>query len=529
MKSNNSISRREFLQWTAAGGAGLLSSSSLAQYATRTGRKERSNDVMAKARPNIIFIMCDEMRWDAAGFAGSSFIQTPVLDRLAETGICFENAYCASPVCSPARASWFTGLYPHAHLQFRNYSPSRKGVWGSHMPETCITIGDVLKSAGYRCGNVGVWHLGNDHAPQHGFVDFWRTYRYLGGEHKDPLFEYFKSEGVPNPYAGDAEGIILYENTLPFGKITDPRQQRTTWTINQSLEFLDQPHEDPFLLVIGVKDPHPRMIVTQELLDLYPEDQMPLPDSLRDPLVGKPDYQSRMKFRVRDNVTDQQFRKMFAYYYALITHIDRQVGRLLDALEQKGLADNTIVVFTSDHGEMLGDHGFVEKCLMYESSVKVPCLVSWPDRLPAGMRVKTPLAGVDLMPTLLDFAGAPIPGPIDGRSIAEALLSGREPEPQPIFAEIASQQSIYGPKEYAQNREHMAAHVMALDGKWKYIRSRFDDDELYDLQQDPHEMSNIADLAENQEQITAMRGQIAEMLGHTGPGLYNWCLDERKE
>ena len=527
MKFDNLISRREFLQRTASGGIGLLSSNSLAQYTTRAGRKERNGDAMTQAKPNIVFIMCDEMRWDSAGFAGSSFIQTPNLDRLAEAGVCFENAYCASPVCSPARASWFTGLYPHAHLQLRNYSPRLKGVWGSHMPESCITIGDVLKQAGYHCANVGVWHLGNDHAPQHGFVDFWRTYRYLGPDHTDPLFDYFKREGVLNLYAGNAEGITKYENTLPFGTITDPRQQRTTWTIDRSLEFLGRTHEEPFLLLIGIKDPHPRMLVSQELLDLYPEEQIPLPDSLRDPLVGKPGYQSSMKFRVRDNVTDQQFRRMFAHYYALITHIDRQVGRLLAALQEKGLADNTIVVFTSDHGEMLGDHGFVEKCLMYDPSVKVPCLVSWSDKLPAGMRVKTPLAGVDLIPTLLDLAGVPIPEPIDGRSVAEALLSGSEPEPQPIFAEIASQQSIYGPGDYTQDREHMAAHIMALDGRWKYVRNRFDDDELYDLQADPDEMSNMANLAEHQEQITTMRRQIAEMLSHTGPGLYDWCLDDQ--
>ena len=185
--------------------------------------------------------MCDQMRWDAAGFAGSSVVQTPHLDQLAQSGVCFENAYCASPVCSPARASWLTGLYPHAHLQLKNYGPNFVGQWGSYLPSDSVTIGDVLKSAGYRCGMVGPWHLGNDHLPQHGFDDFWCTYRYLGKDSPDPLFDSFDRAGVPNLYLKDAEGMTQYGNTLEFGVITDPRQQRTTWTIDRALEFIQQP------------------------------------------------------------------------------------------------------------------------------------------------------------------------------------------------------------------------------------------------------------------------------------------------
>ena len=116
----------------------------------------------------------------------------------------------------------------------RNYGPGRKGEFGACLPDGCVTIGDVLKAAGYRCGIVGPWHLGDDHRPQHGFTDFWCTYRYLG-EHPDPLFDYFEREGVPNLYLSDAPGMTLYENTLGFGTIEDPRQQRTTWTVDRSL------------------------------------------------------------------------------------------------------------------------------------------------------------------------------------------------------------------------------------------------------------------------------------------------------
>ena len=464
--------------------------------------------------------MCDQMRWDAAGFAGSPIVQTPHLDQLAANGVCFENAYCASPVCSPARASWLTGLYPHAHLQLRNYGPGRKAQFGCYLPQDSITIGDVLKSAGYRCGMVGPWHLGDDHNPQHGFTDFWRAYRYQGG-YPDRLFDYFEQEGVPNLYLSNAPGMTLYENTLEFGTIDDPRQQRTTWTVDRSMEFIQGANDAPFFLFASIKDPHPRILVPPELLEYYPEDQMPLSSSLRDPLDGKPEFQRRGKFRIRPTVTDEQFRRIMAYYYALITHIDAEVGRILKTLEERDLIDNTIVAFISDHGELLGDHGYVEKCLMYEASVRVPCVISWLGQVPIGTRVAAPLAGVDLMPTLLHLANAIPPTPIDGRSVADAILNGREPEPQPIFAEIASLDAIY---HGAQEPEQLAAHVMVRDENWKYIWNRFDIDELYDLDADPGEMNNVADDSKHRNRVSAMRNRIVEMICRTGPGPYEWCL-----
>ena len=478
---------------------------------------------MAHTRPNIILIMCDQMRWDAAGFAGNPIVQTPHLDRLAQDGVCFENAYCPSPVCSPARASWLTGLYPHAHLQLRNYGPGRKGEWGCYLPNDCVTIGDVLQQAGYRCGIVGPWHLGDDHRPQHGFEDFWCTYRYLGPDYPDPLFDYFEREGVPNLYSRGAEGVTQYGNTMEFATLTDPRQQRTTWTIDRSIEFLQRRSEEPFFLFASIKDPHPRILIPPELLECYPEYQIPISRSFPDPLHGKPKYQERAKFRIPDTVTEEQLRRMIAHYYALITHIDDQTGRLLRTLRDQGAIDNTIVAFISDHGEMLGDHGFTEKCFMYEPSVRVPCLISWPEKLPRETRMSTPFAGVDLMPTLLDLVGAFPPEPTDGRSIADALLDGTEPVAQPIFAEIASLDAIY---HNAQDAEQLAAHVMNFDGRWKYIRNRFDIDELYDLKTDPGEMHNIAHQPEQGERIASMRRQIAEMVCHTGPGPYEWCLSD---
>jgi arylsulfatase A-like enzyme len=474
----------------------------------------------AARRPNILWVMCDQLRWDALGCTGSGYVHTPNIDALARRGVVLRNAYCASPVCSPARASWLSGLYPHATGQWINYGPRRAGQPGCRMREDVVTIADVLAAEGYRCANAGVWHLGDDEHPQHGFEAGWITYRYHR-DPDDPLVRYFADCGVANPYRGGAPEVQRYgPNTLPFGTIADPRQQRTTWTVDRAVELLDDLAGSPFFLLCGVKDPHPEMMVMPELLTRYPEAEVPLPVSRHDPLAGKPRYQHHAKFRIPPGtLDDRSYQRMFAHYYALITHIDAEMGRLLDHLQRLGLTDDTVVVFSSDHGEMLGDHGFVEKCLMYEESVRVPCIVAWPAGLPAGHEVRGAVGGVDLMPTLLELAGAPIPAPMDGHSIADALRRGTEPPPVPVLAElaeIASQDAILAP-------EQLAAHVMLRDGDWKYVRNRHDIDELYDLAADPREMCNLAATPAHGERLTAMRHRIAGLLRTTGPGPYAWC------
>ena len=477
-----------------------------------------------KMSPNIVWVNCDQLRWDAVGYSGNPAIRTPNIDRLAERGVWFENAYCASPVCSPARASWFTGLYPHAHHQYINYGPDRREIWGCYLPEDAVTIGDVLKRQGYACGNVGVWHLGADESPQHGFTDLWIAYKYLHGGFPDPFFCYLEDQGLSNPYANNAEGVFRYGKELPLGVLTDPRQQRTTWTVDRSLEFLEQDHQIPFFLLIGIKDPHPPCIPPQELLALYPLDKLPFPENFHDGLEGKPAYQSRVRCRVPPgSVNVEDFRTVMRYYYALVTHVDHEIGRLVECLERRGIFDQTIFVVNSDHGEMLGNHGFVEKCLMYEESVRVPCLISWPEGIPENQQVSAPLAGVDMVPTLLDLVEAPIPEKMDGRSFAADIRTGRQPVAKPIFAEIASDAAI-NKGQFVP--EQFAAHVMVRDGEWKYVWNRHDESELYHLDTDPSEMINLALDSSYGNRINKMKHLITDMLRNSGPGIYKWCLQD---
>lgn len=212
---------------------------------------------------------------------------------------------------------------------------------------------------------------------------------------------------------------------------------------------------------------------------------------------------------------------MMAHYFALITHIDDQLGRLIGYLEKTGTLDNTLIAFISDHGEMLGAHGFVSKRVLYEESVRVPCILSWPAGLKKPCRVQTPFAGVDLMPTLLELAGISLECEVDGRSIATDLFQAGEPEVRPIFAEIATWEALDCTSD---NDEELAAQVMVRDGTWELVWNRFDQDELYNLDCDPKEMVNRVTEPNQASRIDVMRDLIREMIRGTGSGVYNWCM-----
>ena len=202
-------------------------------------------------RPNIVWVNCDQLRWDAVGYAGNPLIHTPHIDRLAARGVWFENAYCASPVCSPARASWFTGLYPHAHRQFINCTaeadPER--FLAAEVP----TIGDLLKPYGYACGNAGVWHLGTDERPQHGFDDFWACFSYVYDKSfPGPLL---RLPGAPGPLqslrARRGGGVPLRQGDADGACSPTRASSAAPGTVDRALEFLQHDHERPYLLLVG--------------------------------------------------------------------------------------------------------------------------------------------------------------------------------------------------------------------------------------------------------------------------------------
>ncbi|MBP6965190.1 MAG: sulfatase-like hydrolase/transferase [Armatimonadetes bacterium] len=415
--------------------------------------------------PNILFILTDDQGPWAMGCAGNDEIRTPNLDRLAKTGVRFDSFFCASPVCSPARASIVTGRIPSAHGvhdwlrtgdTIAKYEPEGDGrliEYLAGMPGYT----DYLAAAGYTCAISGKWHLGDCHHPQKGF-SFWEVHSKGGG----PYY------GAPMVHAGET-----YE---------EPRYVTDAIT-DTALGFLDsmgQMRREPFYLSVHYTAPHApwnRENHPAERWDDYFENCRF--DSV--PSTEIPPEWVRKVQRFAD--TPERRRTMLSGYFAAVTAMDANVGRLLDWLETHNLREETLVVFMGDNGMCMGHHGVYGKgngtrpLNMFEESVKVPFIVSQPGRVPEGVVCSEMLSQYDFMPTLLDYVGIENPQAekLPGRSFV-SLLMGKEEAGRDevvVFDE-------YGPVRMVRTKD------------WKYVH-RYPDgpNELYHLSVDPREMTNL--------------------------------------
>ncbi len=425
-------------------------------------------------RPNILFILTDDQGAWAMGCAGNRELRTPNLDRLAATGIRFENFFCVSPVCSPARASILTGRIPSQH-GIHDWLRS-----GNHVAEGALIAylagqpgyTDALAAAGYTCGLSGKWHLGDAHHPQKGFI-FWRAHAAGSG-----------------PYYGAPmirDGELYHEPAYVTDVITA-----------NALAFLEQEAATaaPFYLSVHYTAPHSpwnRDNHPQALYDDYYHN-CPFDSTPRLPMHP---WQINSAPYGHDEATR---RAILAGYFAAVTAMDAGVGRLLDWLEAHDLREHTLVIFSSDNGMNMGHHGIYGKgngtfpLNMFDTSVKVPVLISRPGHAPQGIVNSDLLSHYDILPTLLDYVGLPNPqaATLPGVSFAPLLRGARLPE----------RDSVVVFDEYGPVR-------MIRDRAWKYIhRYPYGPHEFYDLVNDPHETHNlIADIG-YASRIAEMKGRL---------------------
>lgn len=483
----------------------------------------------ANKHPNILLVMFDQMRYDCAGFMGNRQVRTPVMDRLAREGVVFSNAYCAAPQCSPARASWLTGLYPHTHGQLTNYSPRRRTRAGGFLPPNVTTLSDVLADAGYRCGLAGTWHLGNDETPQHGFQAAWDPYKYADPDTFDSYKTNLKEHDLLDLYGqgqrgslGSSVTAVAKGESFVDTSVMPTEHLRTSWSVDKAIEFV-KTQAEPFFFFLSIKDPHPPILPPAECCAGYDPADISLPRDWQSTLAGRPDFLRDNPLFGAANYTPDLLREIIAHYYALITHIDNQLGRLMDCLNSDAVAEPTILCMLSDHGEMMGEHGCFGKGLMYEGSVRVPCLLHEPSRLASGARIREPFAGVDLMPTLLDLAGVAPPAQLQGRSFAASATTGVEPGFQnTVFAEIGNWRKTANDATEAD----LAQTLMVRRGPWKYIIHRDDTlRELYNLDTDPAEAENRADDPLAATVLSDLHARAVQRLEEDGPGPYQWVID----
>ncbi len=419
---------------------------------------------MPDDRSNVIFILTDDQGPWAAGCYGNDEIRTPNLDRLAASGVRFENFFCSTPVCSASRASFLTGKTASAHGIHDWIRGLNTGPDAAAYLEGQVAYTDILAANGYTCGLSGKWHLGASETPQHGF-SHWFAHEKGGGDYNDALM-------VRDGQMRVIPGYV------------------TTAMTDDALEFIDANAAGPFYLSVHYTAPHsPWIGHPQEIVDSYADCPfLSCPQEPIHPDAGPLTHQMHGR------------REMLQGYFAAVTAMDADVGRLLDRLEALDIRDNTLVVFVSDNGFSCGHHGFWGKgngtspLNMYENSVKVPFIVSHPDRLPAGHVTDALASAYDFMPTLLEYLGFDMSDDeqLPGRSFVAALMGETDPGNDAVII-----YDEYGPTRMIRTRE------------WKYIH-RYPDGphQLFDLVTDPDERNNRIDDPNQADRIADLRGRL---------------------
>ena len=416
----------------------------------------------AQERPNIVFILIDDQRFDAASALGHPFLETPHLDRLIERGVLFENAFVTTSLCSPSRASILTGQYAHRHGVLDNRT---------RLDPQTPTFPQELQGAGYRTAFVGKWHMGGtSDAPRPGF-DRWVS---------------FPGQG------------LYYNQTFNIDGERVPRQGYTTDLITDyALDFLAarQGAEEPFLLYVSHKAVHASFRAAERHVGSYAGKRYPPPPTManrHDNYEGKPNWveAQRRSWHGVDGLYDNtvDFQQFAVDYAETMRGVDDSVGRIVGALEEQGLLDRTLLVFTSDNGFQFGEHGLIDKRTMYEASIRVPLVVLAPgfEGGAGGLRRPEMILNLDFAPTFLEAAGLEVPSTVQGRSFL-GLIEGDGAERSPW--RDAFLYEYFWERAFPQTPTVLGVRT----DRYKFMRFHgiWDRYELYDLEADPDERNNL--------------------------------------
>ncbi len=470
------------------------------------------------AKPlNILLITSDQQHYNTLGSLNDK-IKTPALDRLCNEGTRFDRAYCPNPTCTPTRASIITGMYPSQH-----------GAWslGTKLPETVPTVGEAFSKAGYKTALIGKAHFqplateqGNESIecqPLLRDLDFWRKFHgpWYGFDHVELSRNHTCESHVGMHYAiwmeenGLADWADYFDPYPPDAEAMEKRRENRTWDIPQEFHYTkwtgdrtiaqieeSADSDKPFFIWSSFHDPHPPYKVPEPWASLYdPNDMAPgqltagehdkNPAHFGMTQEDDPDFKGKYfedqnihgaKSHLRDM---DELKKDMACYYGMVSFMDQQIGRILDALDEKGLAKNTLVVFSSDHGHFIGEHGLIAKAIHhYEDLLRVPFIVRWPGKTPAGKASDAIQNLVDLAPSFLAAAGLDVPGLMTGLDQTECWTSGASCRNWSI-TENHHTRTNFHMKTYVNARYKITVYRKGSDG------------ELFDLQEDPGEINNL--------------------------------------
>lgn len=450
---------------------------------------------------NILFILTDEQRYDTSEPYGNTLIQTPHLNQLGRESWVFERAYVAQPVCSPARASLLTGLYPHATGVTTNNIP---------LPETLQTLPELLDSS-YATAYIGKWHLGRELDAWQGFDERISTedgYTASDTTRFSDYHHWLIDKGYEPDQSRSKSFSRSFCNRLPY------EHTKSKFMEQQALNFLETHQKEPFLLYLGFLEPHtpnfgpfddlhdPALVELDSTYGAFVPEEEPLRHTL-------------IRNNERQLVDRQRLKEEMAKYWGLVHQVDRSVGAILDKLKELGLEKNTLVVFTSEHGKMMGKFGVQPKRMMYEASSRVPFMLKAPQAAVGPRKVSTPVSQIDLLPTLLDLLGKEAPEGLHGQSLLP-LLAGTQP-PRPVFLQWhpnSNQDERYPECEAPEEVCHLAKQqrirtVVTPDG-WKLNLSLegHDRSQLFYLPEDPLEVNNLFYLPAYQPTVDSLTSLI---------------------
>lgn len=448
-------------------------------------------------RPNILIVLTDDHRYDALGFLGHPFLETPNLDRLAAEGAYLKNAVVTTSLCSPSRASILTGLYAHNHRVVDNYNPIERDL--TYFPE-------YLQDVGYETAFIGKWHMGGDiDDPQPGF-DRWVAFKGQGVYFADPADAKVKGRFVPQV---SRDGLNVDGERVPQeGYITDVlTDYATDWISGRA-------KDKPWLMYVSHKAVHADFLPANRHAYDYAEETfappktwVELPDAFRDvPMWVRNQKNSRhgVEFAY---YSDLDLGTYYKRYCETLKAVDESTGQLMALLEERGELDNTVILYLGDNGFLFGEKGLIDKRNAYEASVRIPMLLRYPKEVEAGQTLTQVVANIDVAPTMLDFAGADIPEHMDGRSM-KPLLTG-EPDDWRDYL-------LY---EYywERNYPHTPTTHAVLGERFKYIRYHgvWDVDELFDLENDPEERVNLINDPEYAGKVEELNARLFELLEET--------------
>jgi len=465
-------------------------------------------------RPNILIIMSDHERADVLDPAHRC--PTPHATRLAEEGVRFTGAYTVCTHCCPSRASFMTGMYPSRHGVFNNVS-NPTAVHRGLYPGV-RTWSENLAAAGYAMRYTGKWHVSADEDPRdRGWEEFGKV---TGtGTHGRLTWE------APTPGPRDAETkgglhdcVWVPRDGWPDSLLSGvaPRTSRETLEYRQTKDTVDMIHRlaeegRPWCTYLGWVTPHDPYVVPEDYADLIDPASVPLPPNFRDDMSDRPRVYTRQRRMLWDQLDEDQIRLSISRFWALCAMMDAFMGMVLQALDETGQADNTLVIRTSDHGDLLGEHGlFLKGVAPYEGSYHIPLLMRWPQGIAEPGREIGSIARIlDLCPTILEAGGAEALPETDAASLLP-LLTGEEPDGQrqELFTQMNGVELYYSQR------------IIRL-GRYKYIFNGFDFDELYDLEEDPWEMHNIIDRPELETVRRRLLARLWDYVRDTGDTIDN--------